>query len=81
VVDDYRATMDRILAAIRGEHDVVARQLLAALQDARNRSGPNQRRGVVSKADLREMGGDEAVRRFEALLRAARRTPTSPAPT
>ena len=72
IIDDYRTSLERILAALQGRRDDVSRQLAAVLGDRRKRAGPSQRRGIIGKGDLRVMGGEAAVTYFSELLRAAR---------
>jgi uncharacterized protein YjbI with pentapeptide repeats len=61
VVDDYPHALDRILASISGRTDVGAKRLKAVLSNERKWVGQNQRRGVLSKSDLREMAGEEGI--------------------
>jgi hypothetical protein len=72
VIDDYRTTLERILAALRGRRDDVSGRFATVLGHMRKWAGPNQRRGIIGKRDLREMGGEAAVEYFCELLRAAR---------
>jgi hypothetical protein len=64
VVEDYPATLDRLLATWRARSDLASRRLAASFGVVRKWVGPKQRVGVVSKADLIEVGGEEAVADF-----------------
>ena len=72
IVDDYRTSLERILGALQGRRDEQSRLLAAVLGNMRKHAGPNQRRGIIGKGDLREVGGEAAVTYFSELLRAAR---------
>ena len=67
VVENYTATLDRALDVLKGRTDIASKKLGVVLGMKRKWAGPNQRRGVLSKADLLEAGGPEAV---SELLRA-----------
>jgi uncharacterized protein YjbI with pentapeptide repeats len=67
VVENYTATLDRALDLLKGHTDVASKKLGAVLGMSRKWAGPNQQRGVLSKLELVEAGGSEAV---SELLRA-----------
>jgi uncharacterized protein YjbI with pentapeptide repeats len=67
VVDDYSATLDRALHALKGRTDLASKKLGMVLGMKRKWAGPHQKRGVLSKPDLVEAGGAETV---TELLRA-----------
>jgi uncharacterized protein YjbI with pentapeptide repeats len=69
VIDNYRETLDRVLAVLQQRNDVPARELAAVLGSNRKWAGANQQRGVVSKADLRECYGPDGVEFFLQLVR------------
>jgi len=61
IVEDYCGTLDRALEALKGRTDVASRRLGVVLGMKRKWAGLHQRRGVLSKPDLIEAGGAEAV--------------------
>lgn len=75
VIDDYPATLDRLLAIWQARQDMASRQLAAAFGVVRKWVSPRQRVGVVSEADLLEAGGEEAVAEFLELTEAQRISP------
>jgi len=67
VIDNYRQTLDRVLGELEMRSDVPGRKLRARLAMMRKWAGPNQLKGIISKADLTNAGGDDAVREFLSL--------------
>jgi uncharacterized protein YjbI with pentapeptide repeats len=61
IVEDYPATLDRALQAIKGRNDLASKRLGVVLSMKRKWAGPRQKLGVLSKPDLIEAGGPEAV--------------------
>jgi uncharacterized protein YjbI with pentapeptide repeats len=68
LVEDYPATLDRMLAAFGARSDLGSKRVAAVLGMHRKWAGPNQRLGVVSKAELLALGGAEAVVEFLRVL-------------
>ncbi|HWL86727.1 MAG TPA: pentapeptide repeat-containing protein, partial [Polyangiaceae bacterium] len=62
VLDDYPATLDRWLTALKARTDLPSKQLAVILGMKRKWAGPNQHRGVVSYAELRDIGGEPVVK-------------------
>jgi uncharacterized protein YjbI with pentapeptide repeats len=61
VIDDYPKKLDRILAALRGRKDTASRAVAAGLAVSRKWVGPNQKRGILNKNEIREYGGEEIL--------------------
>jgi uncharacterized protein YjbI with pentapeptide repeats len=68
VVHDFAATLDRLLAVWQSRSDSRSKRLAASFAIVRKWLGPNQEVGVVSKADLVEAGGEDAVAEFLRLV-------------
>ena len=68
VIEDYPATLDRLLATWKTRSDAGSKRLVASFGILRRWVGAKQRVGVVSKADLLEAGGEEAVVDFSRLV-------------
>jgi uncharacterized protein YjbI with pentapeptide repeats len=64
LLNDYLATLDRVLDALKTRTDVESRKLAAVLGSKRKWAGANQKQGVISKLDLIEAGGEGAVLEF-----------------
>lgn len=62
VIDDYPKKLDRILAALGQRKDSASKAVAAALAGRRKRVGPNQKRGILNKNEIREFGGEEILR-------------------
>jgi uncharacterized protein YjbI with pentapeptide repeats len=71
VVDDYISTIERFLRSLQGRTDLAAKQLIGYFSTELKWAPAGQRRGFVSKFDLREMGGESTVAEFLAAMRAA----------
>jgi hypothetical protein len=61
VVDDYVGTIDRLMDLLKARTDTDSLGLVAVLGSMRKWAGTNQKRGVFSKAELVEAGGEEAA--------------------
>jgi len=61
VVNDYKATLDRVLNLLNTRSDVASKTLAAVLSMKRKWAGRGQRQGVLNKRDLVEAAGEEAV--------------------
>jgi len=73
IVDDYHASLERALRVFGDRSDMGAKRLVAIFTLMKKWAGPRQRRGVVSRAELVEAGGEGAVEDFMRLvLRAPR---------
>jgi len=64
LLEDYRATLERALKVFRARPDTQSKAMAAIFEHKLKWAGPNQERGIVSKRDLIEVGGDEAVNEF-----------------
>jgi uncharacterized protein YjbI with pentapeptide repeats len=64
IIDDYPATLDKVIAILRTRSDDPSKGLAGLLADSRKWVGPQQKKGVVSKLELREIGGDAIVIEF-----------------
>lgn len=69
VVDDYQATIDRVLKTLNGRPDASSKKLAAILQIRRKWAGQRQKQGVLNKRDLIEAAGEEAFSELRGLLR------------
>ncbi len=61
VFTEFRSTLDRVIASLKGHSEIGFKKLVAYLGVYRKWAGPNQKRGVLNKQDLVEIGGEEAV--------------------
>ena len=61
ILENYPETLDRLLTIWGSRSDTSARQLAAAFEVRRKWIGPKQKVDIVSKVDLIEIGGEEAV--------------------
>jgi uncharacterized protein YjbI with pentapeptide repeats len=68
VVNEYPATLDRVLIMLKSRSDVGSKRLAAILGMKRKWAGPNQQRGVLSKRDLVEAAGATAAAEVTALV-------------
>jgi uncharacterized protein YjbI with pentapeptide repeats len=68
VLDDYKDKLDRAIDRLKGRLDLPSKELDAILSMKRKWAGPNQRQGVISKADLIEAGGPNAPDEFRLLV-------------
>jgi hypothetical protein len=64
IVKNYPTTLDRVLKVLKTRSDMPSKKLAALLAFDRKWAGPNQKQGVISKADLIEAGGAKAVAEF-----------------
>ena len=71
ILNNYRVTLDRILAAFAGRTDEAARVYTAVLGSERKWAAANQQRGVLNKLDLLEMGGPEGLEEVMGIIRAS----------
>jgi hypothetical protein len=62
VAEPYIEIIDHVIQMVQSRGDDVARRVFAVFANLRKWAGPRQRRGVFNTKDLREIGGDEAVR-------------------
>ena len=70
ILQDYRETLKRFLGALSGRTDMTARVLTRLLKHDLKWAGPNQRRGVINKNDLLEVGGQQALEIVQKLIDA-----------
>jgi hypothetical protein len=68
IVEDYRPTLERCIVRLCGCTDEVSRRLLAALGHQLKWAGQHQRRGVIARGDVRQLGSG-ALGQLEELLR------------
>jgi uncharacterized protein YjbI with pentapeptide repeats len=61
VVENYKVALDRMLEFVRHRSDTPAQVIASTLELDRKWAGPNQRRGVINKADLLEAGDPALV--------------------
>jgi hypothetical protein len=61
IVDDYVATLDRLLNALKKSDSLSHRNLAAFLGMKRKWAGAHQKVGVLSKPELMDVAGTEAV--------------------
>ncbi len=69
VLDDYKGTLDRVLAALNQRSDLPSQRLAAVLGSNRKWAGPNQKQGFVSGADLLESYGPDGIELFRRLAK------------
>ncbi len=79
LIDEYPETLDRVLQALKGRSDSVAKMLTGYFEVYRKWVGPKQRKGILNKNDLLETVGEEGLRIVLELIESARRTKTDPA--
>ncbi len=63
IVDDYPSTVERLVGTFEGKDDLASRRLAVIFRMKRKWAGAGQRRGVLNKNDLLELGGEEGLRR------------------
>jgi uncharacterized protein YjbI with pentapeptide repeats len=68
IVDQYPRMLERLVAAFEGRADSTSKRLAAVFGTILKHTGAAQRRGVVNKNDLLEIGGEEALRRVLDVL-------------
>ena len=68
LVKDHPATLDRLLPTWKSRSDLGSKRLAASFGVVRKWVGTNQRVGVISKGDLLEAGGEEAVADFLRMM-------------
>jgi len=69
LLDDYPQMLDELLKSLRGQTDVAVRKLAAYLGVYRKWVGPKQRRGVLNKNDLIEIGGEKGLLRVLEIIK------------
>jgi uncharacterized protein YjbI with pentapeptide repeats len=69
IVSDYPAALDRVLGALGKRSDELSRRLGVLVSHNRKWAGPNQREGIINKADWTQVGGEEMVSEFLRLAR------------
>jgi pentapeptide repeat protein len=62
LLNEYPQTLDRLLQSLRGRTDMASKKLAAAIGVDRKWAGPRQRRGILNKNDLLEIGGEDGLR-------------------
>jgi hypothetical protein len=67
---NYFETIRAVRAAVNGERDKPSLIIEVYFDSLVKWEGPNQRRGIVDKAFLREFGGDECPRRLEEIIQS-----------
>ncbi len=77
VVENFPATLDRLLAQFRGRPDLKSRKLVGRFELEKKWLGPQQKVGVLNKRDLIESVGDEGLRDVMQTIGSARRLPVS----
>lgn len=68
IVCNYRETLDRIIRSCSSRTDLASRTLAAYLGVMRRWAGARQTRGVLSKEDIVEIGGQQALQELLVLL-------------
>jgi uncharacterized protein YjbI with pentapeptide repeats len=68
IVNDYPKTLDRLLEAFQGRTDLASRRLANVFAMSRKWAGSKQRRGVLNKNDLLQIGGEEGLSRVLEIL-------------
>ena len=71
VVKPYKEVLDRLLSILNTRSDVVSRKMAAIFGSERKWAGLNQQEGIISKYDLIDIGGEEAVNEFLRVLAQA----------
>jgi uncharacterized protein YjbI with pentapeptide repeats len=69
VIRNVPATLDKLIAALKQQGDILAKQLTAFLNIDRKWVVPNQAQAVINVQDLAETLGDAGVNRLRELLR------------
>ncbi len=70
ILDEYRPTLERLIKVFTAdESDLPARQIAAGFRHKLRWAGAKQKRGVLNKLDIQEVGGEDLVRRVEQALR------------
>jgi uncharacterized protein YjbI with pentapeptide repeats len=77
VIENFPATLDRLLAQFRGRPDLKSRKLVGRFELEKKWLGPQQKVGVLNKQDLIESVGDEGLRDVMQIIGSARRSPVS----
>jgi uncharacterized protein YjbI with pentapeptide repeats len=72
VFEDFPRALEVLLAALKGKHDLQSRKLAAILGNMKKWLGPKQRRGVLSKRDILNTGGPQALERVLELVRGVK---------
>jgi hypothetical protein len=69
VVEPYRPTLDAAISELEQRDAEEWKALRAYLIAYRKRAGPNQRRGVFNRAELKELTGESAAGLLESIMR------------
>lgn len=77
VIDDFPATLDRLLAAFRGRSDLQSRILITKFEHHKQWLGPRQRVGILNKQDLQRVVGEHNLRTVLQIIGTARRPPVA----
>jgi uncharacterized protein YjbI with pentapeptide repeats len=77
VIENFPATLDRLLAQFRGRPDLTSRKLVGRFELDKKWLGPRQKVGVLNKQDLVESVGEEGLRVVMQIIGSSRRLPAS----
>ncbi len=72
VLNEYPQTIDKLLKGLRGRTDIASKKLAAYLGVYRKWAGPGQRRGVLNKNDLLEIGGEDGLQVAMEMIESSR---------
>jgi uncharacterized protein YjbI with pentapeptide repeats len=67
--DRFRQAVEKVIAAVGGREDLGSRKIGSVFKNKLKWLGVHQRRGVMSKLDIREMAGEDGVRLVEEAVR------------
>jgi uncharacterized protein YjbI with pentapeptide repeats len=76
VVQNFPEVIDRALKFFGARSDVGSKQIAAVLQNDKRWLGRHQKVGILNKADLREMAGEEGIRDMLAIIAAVNQRAT-----
>jgi hypothetical protein len=68
VIDRYPQALARLLSFYGNRADIGSQRIAAVLEYEQKWRGPNQKVGVLSKEDIREMAGEEGLQAFMKLV-------------
>ena len=68
VIKNFGSALDRMTQTFEQQGDALAKKLVALIAIRRNWVAPDQAQGVINLADLREVVGEEGVKRFIAAM-------------
>lgn len=68
IINNYAATLDKLIADLQQRQDATSRKLLAYLSVFRKWATPMQYRGVLNLGDIAEIAGAEGLRSFRELV-------------